>query len=157
MSVGKVKAVASKLKEFFENENELAKANYLNSYNYVADLNRFKENNFIAKALLKAYDIISNESDELINSIEVRLTREFKYYYPKETIERTSDIDHIIENQFRKLLEFNYPYQTPTLAELIDDVNYYNITSDNLLHIETQLKERYKNAGGFSTYTKVSE
>ena len=156
MSVGKIKAVAAKLHTFFQEENSAAVDKYLNSYDYIKDLDEFKRTDSVAKSITEAFDLLQRLDNEKIRGIIVDVHNEerIRYYRDTETIERDTRIDDLIETCFKRRLFYDKPYQEPTITQLVDDVNYFNITSDNLLDIEDKLKTRYANASGFKAYTK---
>ena len=154
MRVGQIRATAVKIAKDIDAINQSAVETYKNSFKYIQDLENFVTSSELCKTIKDCFDFL-HISPPCVENISVNnpYNSSYRRYC---TIKRDTDLSSIFSEIFEHTLEYKFEYKSASAEDVYNKLEYQTITSQNLLEIEQQVKDSYKNASGFSVRSNAS-
>lgn len=144
ITVGQIKATASKIFNDMTAINQEALEQYNNSFLKASDIADFIARDAVAKAIIQAYEFITSCDNERIQEINVAKKKslsEQRYSWNTVSVDRTIDLDKTLRELFENRVVYKLPYNCISIPEIVDKLNYNTITSGNLLEVEEIVKQ----------------
>lgn len=159
ITVGQIKATASKIYNDMTEINQEALNQYNNSFLKASDIADFIEKDAVAKTVIQAYTFITSCDNERIQELKVakgKVLNEPKYSWNTVSVNRETNLDDVLRELFEIRVKYKLPYKCIPVPEIVDKLNYNTITSGNLLEVEEIVKQELY-TGPISTTIEIYE